>query len=140
MEFEIIDHPADIGFRVYGESLEKALENASEALYSLLMMEKGHVCKEEIELEVHSEDLESMLYDFLENILISYEVDNFVACKYNIGVKRNKEKYILSAALSGYHEDPRCENRKYDVKAITYHMMAIENTEDGWLIQVIVDI
>jgi len=140
MDYEIVDHPADIGFRVVARDLDTSFEKAGMALFSLMLssFEEGEPV--EVPLEVFSEDLESLLYDYLEKLLILFEVEGIVAMKIDVSLLEHDDSYILKGTLSGCVLEPQCFTIKHEIKAITYHMMEVSDTKDGWLIQVIVDI
>ncbi len=46
----------------------------------------------------------------------------------------------LEAAAWGEPMDPSRHELNHEVKAITYHGLKVEQTADGWLAEVIVDI
>jgi len=140
MEFEIIDHPADIGFRVVAPRLEESFEKAGRALYSLLLSSFDEEDAVEVKFNIRSEDLESLLYDFLEHLLIMFEVDDIIATGISVSLDESEGHYDLEGHVKGCMARPLSFKRNYDVKAITYHMMEIRETSEGWMIQVIVDI
>jgi SHS2 domain-containing protein len=140
MEYEIVDHPADIGFRVHADGLEPCFEKAGMALFSLMLSSYDEGEPLVVPLEIRSEDLESLLYDYLEHLLVMFEVDDIIATSISLSIEKEDEYYLLMGDVSGFKAFPLCFKRRYDIKAITYHMMVIKETEGGWVIQVIVDI
>ena len=66
-KYDYFDVTADIGFYAYGRSLEEAYENAGLAMFNVVT-DIGKVKKQESrEFEIVSEDLVSLLYDYLED-------------------------------------------------------------------------
>ncbi|HOP09593.1 MAG TPA: archease, partial [Candidatus Methanofastidiosa archaeon] len=122
------------------DNIENAFEKAGMALFSLMLSsyEEGDITK--VPMEIRSEDIESLLYDYLEHLLVMFEVDDIIATAIHLTLDRDGERFILKGDVSGFKAVPLAFKRRYDVKAITYHMMEIRDTGDGWMIQVIVDI
>lgn len=140
MKIEFVDHPADIGFRVWGSDLGEAYCNAGRALCMLLATPRHKGRTSSCSLDVYAEDLLALAYDFLEQLLILYEVDDFLASDIHVTIARRDEGYDLHARLEGATLDECQAEPNYDVKAITYHMMEVTKTNGEWRIQVIVDI
>ncbi|MHC1605698.1 MAG: archease [Candidatus Methanofastidiosia archaeon] len=140
MQFEIIDHPADIGFRAKGKTLEETFENAGIAMYFLLVYDKTFGKDVKIDFEIEAEDLPALNYDYLEHLLILFDTESFVAEEIDVSVQKKKNSYLLRARLGGNRIDGLLVERQYDVKAVTYHMMEVKKVGMHWIIQVIVDI
>ena len=65
-KYDYFDVTADIGFYAYGNSLDEAYENAGLAMFNVIT-DISKVKKDESrEFEIVSEDLVSLLYDYLE--------------------------------------------------------------------------
>lgn len=72
--YELLDHTADIGIIVYGETKEKAFESAAEAMFDLMCPLEKIQEKECFDIEVDGEDLESLLVTWLNELLYVFEV------------------------------------------------------------------
>lgn len=137
---EIIDHPADIGFKVVGSSLKEAYMNAGKALYSLLLTSPKRDSDTELNIEIRSEDLLSLTYDYLEQLLILFETDGFVPNKIHICLKDEEEGHLMHVRLEGFTVNLTEAELNYKIKAVTYHLMEVEPYDKGWYIKVILDI
>jgi len=142
MRIEEVDHPADIGFRVFGDTVEQTLGHAAKGLYSLLMESVPDRHSEQRTVDFECEDLCALTYDLLEEALVLFETERFVASSVRVSIGQNRRDGLLRARLdldgSCFDE---CELvRRYDVKAVTYHEMLVEKQDGQWMIQVIVDI
>ena len=74
-KYDYFDVTADIGFYAYGNSLEEAYENAGLAMFNVIT-DISKVKKEESrEFEIVSEDLVSLLYDYLEELLFLQDTE-----------------------------------------------------------------
>ena len=81
MEFEYLEHTADAKFRAYGKSLEEAFVNSAKATFGLLIecnKVKPNVDKK---IKINARKVESLLYDFLEELLFLLDVDGFLLSK-----------------------------------------------------------
>ncbi len=97
--------------------------------------------KEVRELEVEAEDLEALLYLFLEELLALHEMDGLVFGNFKVKLEKTEEGYRLRARAYGELLDYVKHEPKEEVKAITYHDMRIEKLSDGrWMVQLVPDL
>lgn len=138
-KFEFLEHTADVKFRAYGETLDKAFTNAALAMFDVIVDTEKVKPKVSKKIEVKSENLESLLYDFLENLLILVDVDGFLLSNVvSLKIRKNKE-YTLRAKVTG-DEVPEKYEIKEEIKAVTYNEMFIKQEGKKFIIQVVVDI
>ena len=133
MKYKFLEHTADIKFQSYGKSLEKAFENSALAMFNA-MSDSRIKLKLKKKIKVSGKDLESLLYNFLEELLFLLDTENFFLGKLKIRIKDLK----LEAELQG--DDVKNYETKVDVKAVTYNQMKVEKTSRGWMCQVVVDV
>ena len=60
--FEIIEHPADVGFRAHGATLQELFQNSALAMLSLGCAPEGVKELERREIAARAADLESLLF------------------------------------------------------------------------------
>ncbi len=135
MKFKFLEHTADTKIRAYGNSLEEAFENAGLALFEVICNTKQVKQKEKISFKITSEDLKSLLYDFLEELLYIHETQKLLLSKFKVNINKTS----LSCEAWGEKINEAHELRT-SVKAITYSEMNIEKKEDGWIIDFVVDL
>lgn len=140
MDFEYLEHTADAKFRAYGKSLEQAFENAALAMLNVMVETDLVNTSSFVELELCSSDTDSLLFDWLSEILFLFEVEEMVfgAVKIN-KMSVSEDECSLSATLFGETIDHSIHVFDTEVKAATYNDMKIEKTDDGWMIQATVD-
>ncbi|ASJ16461.1 archease [Thermococcus chitonophagus] len=139
--WEHYEHTADIGIRGYGDSLEEAFEAVAIALFDVIVDVNKVEKKEVREIEVEGDDLESLLYNFLEELLVIHDIEGLVFRDFEVKIERVNGKYRLKAKAYGEKFDPEKHEPKEEVKAITYHDMKIEQLPDGrWMAQLVPDI
>jgi len=142
-KFEFFDVTADIGYWAYGRTLKESFENAALAMFNVITNTQKVAKKETREISVESEDKVSLLYDFLEELLVLQEVDLILFSNFQVAInkeiKENDEVYKLSAIANGETINHDIHERKSEVKAITFHMMEVL-CEDICKVRVILDL
>ena len=134
--YKFLEHTADIKFQAFGKSLEKVFENSAKALIKSIY--KNKIKKIQTKpIKVKGKDFESLLYNFLEEIIVLLDTDNFLCSRVkNINIDKNK--FTLTAELIGdSSEKYKIETH---VKAITLSEMFVKQEGKKWVAQVVVDI
>ena len=138
--YEYLEHTADAKFRAYGTTLEEAFQNAAVAMFNV-MIDTSKISDEVLEkIELISEDLDGLLVDWLAELLYLFEVEQTVFSKFKIdGIKKKDGIYSLSAIAYGETLDLSRHHFDTEVKAVTYNSLKVEETTDGFVVQVVVD-
>jgi SHS2 domain-containing protein len=137
MQFELLDHPADIGFRTCGASLEELFINAARALVSLIIDPSNIQLVQRMSLSAEGSDYESLLVNWLNEVL--YYVDGKRIAVGAFEVSRLNRTGIECMA-AGEPRDPQKHPPKLVVKAVTYHQLKLQEVGSGWLAEVYVDV
>ncbi len=135
-DFEIIEHTADIGIKAYGTDMKEAFVNAARGLFSLIT-ELDDV--EEVEyrdVEVTAPDQESLLVEWLNELIYLFDVENIIFRRFDITRLNDTQ---LRARSYGQKVDSSRHTLKTGVKATTYHMLKIDRG-NGCSVQVLFDI
>ena len=143
MKYKYLEHTADIKFQAFGKTLEECFENSAYAMVN--SMHKGKVkLSIKKKFKVNGKDLESLMYNFLEELLFLLETENFIWGRFKISIKsKNKGKDLeLNAEVLG--DDANKYELETHVKAITYNDMFVKFEEDKfnsrYVCQVVVDV
>lgn len=140
-KYEYLEHTADIKFLAYGDTLEEVFENAALAMFNVIIdTEKvsGEMAREVL---LTSPDLESLLVDWLSELLYLFEVDEIVFWKFLVEeIRGEKGEYSIKALASGEKYYPESHPFETEIKAVTYNQLKLEKTDKGWKAQVVVDI
>ncbi|MEM1550850.1 MAG: archease [Candidatus Bathyarchaeia archaeon] len=139
--FEFLEHTADVYIAAYGRNLKEAFENAALAMFET-MTDTADVKRErEDTIEVEGEDMESLLYNWLESLLVKFEIENILYSDFNVlSIKGENGKLRLKAKIYGEPFDSERHKQKVGIKAVTYHRMEINERPDGVTIKFILDI
>jgi len=138
--WEHYEHTADIGIRGYGDTLEEAFEAVAIALFDVMVDVRKVEKKEVREIEVEGEDLYSLLYNFLEELLILHDTEGLVFGDFEVKIEKTEQGYRLKAKAYGEKLSEKHEPKE-EVKAITYHEMEIKQLpSEEWMAQLVPDI
>jgi SHS2 domain-containing protein len=135
--FEIIDHTADMGIVAYGTDVEELFSNAALALFSLITEPERIEEKLHLDLEISSEGRDSLLVEWLNELIYLFDVKHILFNRFDIGSLTHND---LKATCYGENFDPMRHKIKRGVKAATYHMLRLEKNGGGYKSQIIFDI
>ncbi|MDO5824955.1 MAG: archease [Methanosphaera sp.] len=138
--FNYFDTTADIGIEVVTDSLEDAFINSALATMNLVTDTDKIQNAKSVDVKIVSEDLYALLYDWITEVIMLMNCDYFIAKDYELNIKDEDNGYTLSATLHGDTYDTDRYNYKTEVKAITYHLMQIDQKKDNCHVKFIVDI
>lgn len=141
-KFEFFDVTADVGYRAYGKSLEKAFENAATAMFEVITDTSKVRSLVEKKICLEAEDKFAILYDWLSELLFLHDSEYLVFSKFDVKIHvendDSQKKYFLEATVFGEDLDPSRHDIRSDVKAVTFHMMKIY-FDKTYVVQVILD-
>ena len=134
MKFKFLEHTADIKFQAFGKNLEEVFANSALAMFNSMFNRKVKKT-EKFNVEAEGKDNESLLYNFLEELIILFDENQFFLS----GVEKIK---IKDGKLQAKVVGDKAENYKIslDVKAITYNEMFVKKIKDKWVSQVVLDV
>ena len=139
--YEFLEHTADVYIAAHGGDLSEAFENAAEALFEVMTEVEKVEGKVEEQVEVEGEDKYSLLYSWLEELIIKTDVNGMLYSKFNItDMNKTSEGISLKAKIWGEELNPDKHPQKVGVKAVTYHRMEILENENEVTLKFILDI
>jgi SHS2 domain-containing protein len=135
--FEILEHPADVGFLAHGRTLEELFANAALAMMSLGWEFDAVEERERREIEATGEDTETLLYDWLSSILAVADAEGMIFRRFE--VTELAEGRASGVAWGEPFDKSRHHALTY-IKAVTLHQFEVKKTEQGWTARVYVDV
>ena len=135
--FRVLEHTADVGFEATGATREEAFVNAALALQDLSVDLDSIAARDEVSIAVDGENAQELLVNWLSQILYLFDAEGWVLREFKLARLEDRR---LEAVARGEKFDPDRHHVKLQVKAITYHQLALENAPGGWRAQVYVDI
>jgi SHS2 domain-containing protein len=137
--YELIDHTADVGIRVEGESLAELFEHAAEGLFGIMIEKKRSGTPAiEVPISLEAPAVDQLLVRWLSELLFVFETRRLVFSKFFID---EISETRLEALAFGAKYDSTRHRQKLEIKAVTYHHIKVEQREQGpWQAEVIFDI
>ncbi|XP_074656094.1 protein archease-like [Tubulanus polymorphus] len=140
IKYEYLDHTADVQIHSWGENLKEAFEQAAMAMFSYMTEIDSVTIRETHEIEADAEDLEGLLYHFLDEFLFLFSAEPFqIARKVEI-TEFDTKNFKIKAKGHGEEFDIQIHPQGTEVKAITYSNMQIHQNPNRVDIFVIIDI
>jgi SHS2 domain-containing protein len=134
---ELFEHTADLGLRATAPDLNGIFAEMAACLVSAMVEDPTTVQPAQaVRVEVSGADREFLLFDWLKELLLRFETDHLLFGAFDVSVADAG----LVATARGEPYDPARHVLAHEVKAVTYHGLRVEQTPDGWLAEVIVDI
>lgn len=133
--FEVLEHTADVGLRLHGDSLEEVFRAAGEGFASLQdAWFPGDGDAREV--RVLADDREGLLVTWIDELLYLQEAEDVVFGGFDIDYLAEHE---LRASVTMAPRGDR-ELEGVGVKATTYHRVAFDEAESGWSAEVYLDV
>ena len=135
MSFEELDHTADVLMRVRGATITEIFSDAGRAMFHVMYGScEDRGVKRRFALE--AEDLESLLIDYLSELLFITDVENIVFCSFDIDIEGTR----LSAVARGEPFDPARHAAGALIKGISFFGLEIVKEEEAYAVDIIFDI
>lgn len=134
VRYEVLEHTADVGLKAYGGSLEEIFASAARGMFALMTDIATVRPTGEVQVAVTAPDRESLLVDWLTELLFVHERDGVFLAEFEVAI----ENHRLEATVRGEEIDPDRHPLDTEIKAVTYHMIEV-NPEAGYAV-VIFDI
>ncbi|MFB6190879.1 MAG: archease [Candidatus Nanohaloarchaea archaeon] len=137
MGYEILEHTADAKFRATGDTLQETFSEAVKGFAEIVGDgERGQIRHE---IEVESENLEALLFDFMDRLILLQDTEGVTVREArDLEIQEKKHGYILEADIMTDKLDPG--GSYLDIKGPTYNEMKVEHGDGEWVIEVVLDI
>ncbi|MBO3832436.1 MAG: archease [Candidatus Brockarchaeota archaeon] len=139
-KYDYPEHTSDVYVQAYGRSLEEAFENVALGLTGVMTDVSRINPEQAVEETVEAEDLQMLLYKWLEAILVRLDAEQMVFSVFNVKIEKGGDKYFLKAVMKGERFKPGWHTSGTYVKAVTLHDMEIYESACGARVKVLLDI
>ncbi len=130
--FKEIEHTADWELEVWAPDLVTLLEQAAIGIYTLAGVRLRPGIRLHRSFSVRMDDPESLLVRFLGELLFLGEYEGLGFDRYDLQLKDG----WLQAQVAG----AAIESMQKEIKAVTYHNLAIRETERGLEVNIVFDV
>ncbi len=138
--YRFLDHMTDAVIEAYGESMEKAFENAARGLNDTMIDLKDVKPDREIRITAEGHDIESLLFDWLDKVMLLLVSDGIVMSDFSVKISKKPEGYTLEGTAYGEKLDLNKHAYKVEIKAVTYHEMEVRQDKDGVTVRFLLDL
>ena len=133
--YELIEHTADVGIRVKGKTLKDLFKNSARVMFGIIVESKAQTPKKEIKIIQKAGDLEELLVNWLNELLSLSATKELIFCDFKI--KKINENSLEAVAIGNPMKDYKVN---VEIKAATYHGLAVKKTIAGWQAEIIFDV
>ncbi|MGI9534828.1 MAG: archease [Thermodesulfobacteriota bacterium] len=135
MNYEILDHTADIKIRVFGRDFIDILKNSAFAITDLLFT--GEIMQDKnYEFEITGTTEDQILIRLLNELVYIIQTEKLMLKFFDIK-KTGKNLYSVNCKGTKIkHSD----EMNYDIKGVTYHDLLIENTGNKLKAEFVIDV
>jgi SHS2 domain-containing protein len=137
--YELIEHTADLGFRVTAPEPARLFARAILALEDLMADSAAARPVAERTIDVTGSDPGDALVRALEEALYLFEAERLLLSEI-AHASFDATAHRFRATARGEPFDPARHELRRPVKAVTYHDLAVERTDEGWRARVILDL
>jgi len=135
--WEHFEHQADIGLRGYGATLAEAFGQIACALTAVITDLPGVRVEQPVEIRCSAPDWESLLVEWLNALVYEMAARHMLFSRFDVRM----EGADLHAVAGGEKIQTERHRPAVEVKAATYHALAVRRQPDGsWMVQCVVDV
>ena len=135
MAYEFLSHTADVKVRAWGSTIESAFMESAMALKETICGSIEIAPVDRRRIRVEGRDRESLLYNFLEEILFLLDAEAFmVAVVSDIRLANGFLEAELAGSGAGGYDFAN------SVKAVTYSEMTVKQYAGGWVAEFVLDV
>lgn len=140
--FEEIEHTADWAIRVRGRDLRELFVNAARGMFGLIADVEAVTSTVEERVELDAYDTETLLVSWLGELLWLNETHDLIFTDYRI--ERLTPVHLRATVSGGPLPADRSEissgGQWKQIKAVTFHDLAIVETDNGYEVTIVFDV
>jgi len=134
--YEILDHTADTGIEARAASLPDLIRDLATGMFAIMAFTDRCPTSEEVHVEVGAPKYEDLVVETLSELLYEAEVEDLVLCGFEVEMVSSHRIGITARGVPV----SEAELDGPPIKAVTYHDVVVEETEDGWFGRVYFDV
>lgn len=140
--YRFLDHMTDAVIEASGATLEEAFEQAARGLNDTMVDLSTVRPDMEVEIEAQGHDLESLLFDWLDKVMLILVADGVVMSEFSVKKieKLNDGSYSLKGTARGEKLDLKKHDYKVEIKAVTYHEMEVRQEPGKATVRFLLDL
>ena len=135
--YEQIPHTADIAIKAYGRDLKELFTNAAYGMFDIIADLEGLKSSVSIDVNLKAPSKEELLISWLDELLYNFYTKNIIFFEFDISFISDKE---IVAKVSGKHIGDNRNRLKTEIKAATFHDLAIKESAEGLFVEIVFDV
>lgn len=136
--FEYIEHTADAGMRVEGNSLKDLFNHAAQGLFEMIAIIDTIDESLSIDVGLTAESVEMLFVKWLDELIFRHETEDIFFTRSDV---QNISTTGLTATVFGETTNFDKHIVYTEIKAVTYHQLYVTQNSNGvWEAQVIFDL
>jgi len=135
--YEEIPHTADIAVRAYGKDLRELFENAAFGMFDIIADLEGLKTSISVDINLKAVSKEELLIAWLDELLYNFYTKGIIFFEFEIA-SINKDEIIAKA--NGRLIGDNRNRLKREIKAATFHDLAIKEDSQGLSVEIIFDV
>jgi SHS2 domain-containing protein len=132
-KFEEIEHTADLALRVYGQDMRELFANAAYGMFALMAEPSLEEPAREREVSLEATDYESLLVDWLNELIYLHEVEGETYSQFAI-------ETLSPTKLKAHVTGGPTQSKTKAIKAATFHDLKINETANGFVATIVFDV
>ena len=135
--YEFFDHTADVGLRAEAKTLAELFTRMAQGLTELIAEDSPLQPAISRSIRLTADSAEALLLAWLQELLFWFSTERFLPVQYELD---EVSPTTLRGRVRGDTFDPSRHVQGREVKAITRHLLKVQQRNGTWYGQVIVDI
>ena len=131
--YEEIEHTADWALRVRGADLPALFSNAALGMMELAGVRTENTAGDKREIELHADDKETLLVDWLHELLVALELEQ-------IAFRDIELEISGGTSLAGTVQTVPLASMDKPIKAVTFNELDIRETSQGLEATIVFDV
>jgi SHS2 domain-containing protein len=130
-----------VAFVAEGKTLDELLTSAGVAVAAAMVKDVSKI--EQLaskQFSVDAENVEMLLFIFLQELIFYKDAELLLLSRFDLDVSQKGEKWHLRVRASGEEIDQGIHDLVVDVKAVSLHHYSVEETQEGWRAEVMLEV
>ncbi len=132
---------ADAAFEAWGQTPEEMITAASDAILNLMVGDldeiQGRECRK---FQITDVEIDMLLFHVLQELIFFKDAERLLLRVRNVRLEQCGQAWTAAVVACGEPIDPHRHDLLVDVKAITFHRLAVRQTATGWAATVVADV
>ncbi len=134
--YRVLSHTADTGIEASAATLNQLIERLAFGMFDLMFDLDSLEPVEWLTASIEASTVDDLVVDVLSELLYLSEVNDFAAC----AIVVETDGHTNARVRAGGIPVREAELQGPPIKAVTYHQLAISQSDDGWHGRVIFDV